>query len=662
MVGRTTASDADNSRTSTEEATSLAAVLTRHSWLIRCWLTNFATDDLFSCLQPATQSALLSLTDEELQRLATDLPVRPEWPDELREMLDAARRVAPPATATRVDDATNLPDKFFFGGLPRTRNMGPKKRRGAAVGATRGARRARGGRAHDRRPRIRPRLPLPFSPSTTASMSLASRRRPAMSPPPTCARGWCARSCTTRASGRHAELPAGMTRQRQWRRCGRHEPLPAARPKRCSGWRRSLCSGRRRSRRVGGGGGRGVLGGRGRGGAACPPLVSHGGGSFCNLAVRLHPTCRLGWLEASLTLAVAQIDAALRDGSIPPPRGGREDVDAAPPLPPHDSTASHHRFVLVGLHACGDLTPTLLRLAASAVGRSAAAAAAAEDDASKDAAAAGDTSCRPRCAGVVSVGCCYHMVSEPIENAERPSLAVTTTPSSSDAVGPSSNKIPPEAYDAYDDDTGEQLSNFPMSSHCKGLGLALGEIALHLSLQAVWRWPVPHTSIAETTSRCRQHLFRCVLEARLQQIRGKPAPSGMRLPRDGNVGSLPPFDSFEQYAPRACERLGVVYDEEEAAKLNAMWEQYKHLERPMRCFVMLRGVLSRLIERLVTIDRLLFMQEAGLRTAYAERSLTPECRRGATRSLRRGRRARGASSANEFHKGQARWAPETSDA
>ena len=223
----------------------------------------------------------------------------------------------------------------------------------------------------------------------------------------------------------------------------------------------------------------------------------------------------------------------------------------------------------------------------------------------------------------MSVGCCYHMVSEPIENAERPSLAVTTTPSSSDAVGPSSNKIPPEAYDAYDDDTGEQLSNFPMSSHCKGLGLALGEIALHLSLQAVWRWPVPHTSIAETTSRCRQHLFRCVLEARLQQIRGKPAPSGMRLPRDGNVGSLPPFDSFEQYAPRACERLGVVYDEEEAAKLNAMWEQYKHLERPMRCFVMLRGVLSRLIERLVTIDRLLFMQEAGLRTAYAEEIFDP---------------------------------------
>ena len=43
----------------------------------------------------------------------------------------------------------------------------------------------------------------------------------------------------------------------------------------------------------------------------------------------------------------------------------------------------------------------------------------------------------------------------------------------------------------------------------------------------------------------------------------------------------------------------------------------------MRCFVMLRGVLSRLIERLVTIDRLLFMQEAGLRTAYAEEIFDP---------------------------------------
>jgi hypothetical protein len=97
----------------------------------------------------------------------------------------------------------------------------------------------------------------------------------------------------------------------------------------------------------------------------------------------------------------------------------------------------------------------------------------------------------------------------------------------------------------------------------------------------------------------------------------------MRLPRDGNVGPLPPFATFAEYAPRACARLGIEYDADEAARLAALWERFAHLERPMRCFVMLRGVLSRLIERLVTVDRLLFMVEAGLGDAYAEEIFDP---------------------------------------
>ena len=97
----------------------------------------------------------------------------------------------------------------------------------------------------------------------------------------------------------------------------------------------------------------------------------------------------------------------------------------------------------------------------------------------------------------------------------------------------------------------------------------------------------------------------------------------MRLPRDGNVGPLPPFDTFDQYAARACSRLGVVYDEAEAARLGALWARYEHLERPMRCFVMLRGVLARLIERMLTLDRLMYLHEAGLHDAYAEEIFDP---------------------------------------
>ena len=38
---------------------------------------------------------------------------------------------------------------------------------------------------------------------------------------------------------------------------------------------------------------------------------------------------------------------------------------------------------------------------------------------------------------------------------------------------------------------------------------------------------------------------------------------------------------------------------------------------------MLRGVLSRIIERVLTIDRLLFMHEAGIDKAYAEEVFNP---------------------------------------
>ena len=165
-----------------------------------------------------------------------------------------------------------------------------------------------------------------------------------------------------------------------------------------------------------------------------------------------------------------------------------------------------------------------------------------------------------------------------------------------------------------------------MSSHIQTLGISLGEIALHLSLQAVWRWPVPLTSVEETRGRCRHFLYRCVLEARLRQLRepGAPLPGGLKLPRDGNVGSLPVCHSFEQYAELATARLGIKYDEDEKARMAALWATYGvPFERKMHCFVMLRGVLSRIIERVITLDRVLFMREAGIGGAYAEEIFDP---------------------------------------
>jgi hypothetical protein len=99
----------------------------------------------------------------------------------------------------------------------------------------------------------------------------------------------------------------------------------------------------------------------------------------------------------------------------------------------------------------------------------------------------------------------------------------------------------------------------------------------------------------------RAHLYRAVLECRLQELRGEEARSeGLRLPSSGNVGSIPLCDSFDEYARLACPRVGLPFDEPERARMGALWERHKHLERPMRAFNMLRGVFARPIERLVS--------------------------------------------------------------
>ena len=363
------------------------------------------------------------------------------------------------------------------------------------------------------------------------------------------------------------------------------------------------------------------------------PLVEHGGGSFSNLVVRLQPTATLEWLEETLQGAIDQIGraAAVKGGE-----GGGEGGGKGGGKGGGEGDASHHRFLLVGLHTCGDLSPTLLRLAATSVQRERA------RERPQLTRATEQRDSGPRCVGVVSVGCCYHRISEPLAGEMRPDWAVVETaeaaPKAADppsltkpsliepaaapaaTIPPAPSSAAPETVKHAEErsfrEEHPQLSNFPMSRFCQRLQISLGEIALHLSLQAVWRWPARFTPVEETTRRCRHHLFRCVVECRLQQLRAPTARTdGMKLPRDGNVGSIPPCETFAEYARLACERVGLTWDDEERGRMATLWEAHKHLERPMRCFCMLRGVLQRPIERIILLDRLLFMREAGLKDA-----------------------------------------------
>ena len=163
-----------------------------------------------------------------------------------------------------------------------------------------------------------------------------------------------------------------------------------------------------------------------------------------------------------------------------------------------------------------------------------------------------------------------------------------------------------------------EVPNFPMSRFAAELDISLGEMARHLALQNVHSWPEPHTPLSDAISRNRHHFHRCLLECRLEQIRQSATgaemgykPDGHELPREGNVGQLAPCATFEEYAQHAAARLRIDFSEQERARMLQIHSQYETLERPLRAFQMLRGLFARPIERLLLIDRLLFLEECA---------------------------------------------------
>ena len=108
------------------EAVHLSGLLRRHEWLIRCWLTNFCSDNYWERLPSSWREALLALSDEDMQELPAALPVPACWPQDLRELVQTARRLAPPDQQS-LDAPVEPVSTWLLDGIPHVRNMGPKK-------------------------------------------------------------------------------------------------------------------------------------------------------------------------------------------------------------------------------------------------------------------------------------------------------------------------------------------------------------------------------------------------------------------------------------------------------------------------------------------------------------------------------------------------------
>jgi len=229
--------------------------------------------------------------------------------------------------------------------------------------------------------------------------------------------------------------------------------------------------------------------------------------------------------------------------------------------------ATRHRILFACLHACGDLTPNVLRTFVEC----------------------GDA------VAVVAVGCCYNLVSEAgnPEGGERAAasrILAHTAHAGGELAVAQPERAPVQASDA-------SLPGYPMSAPLAHH--TLGRQARMLACQSAERW-----RDAEETRSWRGLAFRASLEVVLLSCPGVDA-SALR----GGGAACDAATSFNSYIHESFARVGVecpLGDHE----LEALWRD--ELEEPaayMGPFCTLRCVLAAPTEALLVLDRVLYLRE-----------------------------------------------------
>jgi hypothetical protein len=248
------------------------------------------------------------------------------------------------------------------------------------------------------------------------------------------------------------------------------------------------------------------------------------------------------------------------------PQELRNNVDQA--LGP---SARPHRILFVCLHACGDLTPTVLRTFVDCA----------------DAVA------------VIAVGCCYNLLTEQgnpqgQERAAAVSIMRHTSHKGLACDDGCDAGVAPAA-EAASEDTDE--TGFPMSAALAGH--TLGRQARMLACQSADRW-----RDADAALSWRRLAYRAALEAVL--LRFAPEARGSTLRLGGVTCDM--TTPFAAYARQALTGAGVECPGD--ADLEEMWAA--SLQEPaslMGPFCALRCVLAAPIEALLVLDRVLYLRE-----------------------------------------------------
>ena len=326
-----------------------------------------------------------------------------------------------------------------------------------------------------------------------------------------------------------------------------------------------------------------------------------GQGSLRHVAARLPPQA-----------TPQQLWAMLDKGQAVPAPAPAPSTQMTPSGP---GPATGSRVALVGLHTCGDLACTILRVfdsAAEAVG------------------------------AVVCVGCCYMHLTEPEDLADEEGGdggggggdggdgggggggggdggdGDGGRPTGGTAAGSAALPAPTAAVDDQRDIRAglcapcESLPGYPMSAWVTRLRVPMGfhlrEMACH-HLKA-YSERLAAAAAAGGGGRAEESLRgqcrRAALEWVLKQRRGAEGRTCVGVMK--NSGAL----SFDEYVDASLRRLGLPsLGDDERRELNATCAPMLEQWRRVAVYFVLRSLLSPLWEALLLLDRLLFLRERG---------------------------------------------------
>ncbi|XP_044278583.1 protein RRNAD1 isoform X3 [Varanus komodoensis] len=285
------------------------------------------------------------------------------------------------------------------------------------------------------------------------------------------------------------------------------------------------------------------------------PTLGSGAHESSGAAVALHSHSKIpdGGEEKGCQPAISpEGDRAAAGGEIPASPGHRLLAGGSrdSPAPPR-APAGGQQLLLTGLHACGDLSVALLRQFVRC----------------------------PRVVGITSVACCYMKLTT--KEAPRPPGLGPCLPLP--MPGPPEYGYPLSAWVAGL--PGHQLSYKAREGACH----ALEDYVLRLRLDS---------------PTLRGHGFRAVLETVIRAA--EPAKKRLGVQTIAKAHTL----SFEEYARLGLARLGMSPDVPlDTAPLEAMLAQQQRVV----AFFSLALLLAPLVETLILVDRMIYLQEQGFR-------------------------------------------------